>query len=116
MSRWIWNDVELEVNMGDVDFVEKYEKAFTKMEKTEDDLKKVGLNSEFIKGYYNMFLTLFDDLFGEGTAEKLFKGKRDINQVEDCYYSFIEVAKQDVAETNKRRAKKMTKYAVKSGR
>ena len=30
MSLWKWNDVELEVDMGDVEFQEKYEKAFNK--------------------------------------------------------------------------------------
>lgn len=114
MSQFIWNDVELEVNMSDIDFVEKYEKALDKMDKEEERLKKTGLNSEFLKGYHNMFLTLFDDIFGEGTSKKLFEGKRDIDAVEECYFSFIDVAKQNVAETNKRRAKKMAKYAVKS--
>ena len=28
MSLWKWNDVELEINMSDVDFTERYEKAF----------------------------------------------------------------------------------------
>ena len=32
MSLWKWNDVELEVDMEDVDFLEKYEMAFQKME------------------------------------------------------------------------------------
>lgn len=114
MSQWIWNDVELEVNMSDVDFTERYEKALKKMEEEEECLKKVGLNSEFLKGYCNMFFTFFNDLFGEGTSEKLFKGKRDVGVAEECYFSFIEVAKQGVAEMNKRRAKRMTKYAVKS--
>jgi hypothetical protein len=114
MSQFIWNGVELEVNMGDIDFTEKYEKAFTKMEKEEERLKKVGLNSEFLRGYFEMFSTLFDDLFGAGTSEKLFEGKRDIQMAEDCYDAFIDTAKKDVAEINKRRAKKIAKYAVKS--
>ena len=31
MSFWKWNDVELEVDMEDVEFQEKYENAFNKM-------------------------------------------------------------------------------------
>ena len=37
MSQWIWNDVSLEVDMSDIDFVESYEKAFAKMEEEEDN-------------------------------------------------------------------------------
>lgn len=116
MSLWNWNGVDLEVNMGDVDFVEKYEKAFVKMEESENNLKKIGFNSAFLKGYCNMFLDLFDDIFGEGTSEKLFEGKMDVNVIEDCYDSFIDAAKKDVAETNKRRGKRIAKYAVKTGK
>ena len=116
MSLWKWNDVELEINMSDVDFTERYEEAFERVGKAEEALQKVGFNSEFLRGYCNMYMTLFDDIFGEGTSEKLFEGKRDVGLIEECYDSFIEAAKKDVAETNKRRAKRIAKYAVKKGK
>ena len=31
MSLWKWNDVELEIDMEDYDFLQKYEKAFDVM-------------------------------------------------------------------------------------
>lgn len=116
MSLWKWNEVELEINMNDVDFAKKYEKAFEKVGKAEEALQKVGFNSEFLKGYCDMYMTLFDDIFGEGTSERLFEGKRDAELVEECYDSFLEVAKKDVAETNKRRAKRIARYTVKKGK
>ena len=35
MSQWKWNDVELEIDMEDYDFLKKYEDAFRHMEVTE---------------------------------------------------------------------------------
>ena len=49
MSHWKWNDVELEVDMEDADFQEKYENAFMKMEKTEENLKKAGKDQNWLK-------------------------------------------------------------------
>ena len=41
MITWKWNDVELEIDLEDVDFQERYEKAFEAMEEDEKDLKKI---------------------------------------------------------------------------
>ena len=113
MSQWKWNDVVLEVDMEDVDFQEKYEAAFAKMEKTENELVKVGKLTDITKSYCQMFFDLFDDIFGEGTSNKLFGGKRNMRLVDECYDSFISVCKKEVDEANRRRMAKAKKYAVK---
>ena len=41
MSLWEWNDVELEIDMEDYDFLQKYEKAFETMGIKEEELKKI---------------------------------------------------------------------------
>lgn len=112
MSLWKWNNAELEIDMEDVEFQEKYEKAFQKMEQTENKLLKTGMLSDYTKAYCQMFHQLFDDLFGEGTSEKLFGGKYHVGAVENAYESFIDHCKQEVNEINKRRAKRVKKYAV----
>ena len=48
MSQWKWNDVELEIDMEDYDFLKKYEDAFRHMEVTEKELQKVGNTSEIL--------------------------------------------------------------------
>ena len=116
MSLWKWNDVELEIDMEDVEFQQKYENAFNKMAKTEEELQKVGAISELSLRYCNMFFQLFDDIFGEGTSQKLFNGKKNTRVVEECYDSFLEVCKNEVDQANKRRAKKYAKYMPKPGR
>lgn len=113
MSLWKWNDVELEVDFEDVDFQERYEKAFDKMEGIEKELQKVGKLSEMTKEYCEMFWTLYDDIFGEGTAEKLFNGKKHSGMCEECYDSFITFCSEQVKEINKKRNSKFAKYKVK---
>lgn len=114
MSLWKWNDVELEIDMEDVDFQKKYEVAFNVMAEDENKLQQAGSISGFSESYCGMYFKLFDGIFGEGTSEKLFKGKRNIGKVEDCYDSFIQTCAKDVMEINKRRSKRIAKYRPKS--
>ena len=69
MSLWKWNDVELEIDMEDYDFLQKYEKAFDVMGVKEEELKKTGTRSGIVKEYCDMLYRLFDDIFGDGTGE-----------------------------------------------
>lgn len=112
MSLWKWNDMELEIDMEDVEFQEKYEKAFINMEKTELKLQKTGSLSQISKEYCKMFYQLFDDIFGSGTGEKLFGGKYNTCLVDEVYDSFISHCKKEVDAANKRRANTVKKYKV----
>ena len=110
MSLWKWNDVELDIDMEDADFIEKYEKAFNEMDKREKELQKIGAQSRIVRAYCEMFYKLFDSIFGDSTAEKLFSGKRNARMCEECYDSFISECKNSVAQSNKRRDAMSKKY------
>lgn len=110
MSSWKWNDVELEIDMEDYDFLEKYERAFEAMKVSEAKLEKTGLQSDIAREYCEMFYRLFDDIFGSGTGDKIFHGRRNIRLCEECYDSFIEECRRSVAEANKRKSAMMSKY------
>lgn len=112
MSQWKYNDVVLEVDMEDVDFQEKYENAFNKMEVVEKELQKVGTLSGATKAYCQMFYQLFDNIFGPETGNKLFKGKYNCRIVEAAYDSFVAHCKKEVDAANKRRANTLRKYKV----
>ena len=116
MSQVMINDVELDIDMEDADFQERYEAAFEKMAKTEKELQKVGKASEITRGYCDMFYDLFDDIFGAGTGEKLFNGKRNISLVNDVYDQFISVCSQQAKEAQNRMRKITNKYAPNKGR
>lgn len=110
MSLWKWNDVELEIDMEDYDFLHKYEKAFETMGIKEEELKKIGTQSEIVKEYCDMFYRLFDDIFGSGTGDKLFSGKRNVRLCEECYMDFISECQKGVLDANKRKNAMMNKF------
>lgn len=112
MSLWKWNNVELEVDMGDVDFQEKYEKAFENMGNNEKELQKVGVYSQITQQYCQMFYQLFDDIFGSGTGVELFGGKYNVRLVEEAFESFLSHCKKEVDDINKRRFNTVKKYKV----
>ena len=87
-----------------------------KMAKTEKELQKAGKASEITRGYCDMFYALFDDIFGAGTGEKLFKGKRNISIINDTYDQFISACSQQAKEAQNRMKKMASKYAPNKGR
>ena len=102
MSLWRWNDVELEIDMEDVEFLERYEIAFDNMELKETELQKTGKKSEIARDYCDMFYRLFDDIFGQGTGEKLLGEKKNVRNCEECYDAFLSACQKCVIEANKR--------------
>ena len=68
---------------------------------------------EKLKKYCEMFWELYDDIFGEGTAEVLFHGKKNSRVCEECYDSFISFCTEQVKEINKKRNSRFAKYKVK---
>jgi len=90
MTIWKYNDVELELDLGDASTAERYENAFKRLGMNEKLVKKDVSNPEFIRQYCKLYHNLFDDLFGEGTYAKLSRGKiENINVAHDIYESFL---------------------------
>lgn len=114
MSQWKWNDMEFEVDMEDVEFQQKLEDAYDKMEAEEKNLSKAGRRSDITLGYCNMFYNFFDRVFGSGTGEKLLGTKKNARICDECYGSFFELMRSEVEKSNKRRAQYVQKYRVKS--
>lgn len=107
------NGVQLDIDMGDVAFIERYEKAFNSMETKEAKMPKTGNMTDRAKAFVNIFYELFDDIFGEGTGHKLFGGKYNIGLCLEVYDEFLEVCKSQVDATNKGMAKRYSKYMPK---
>ena len=112
MTIWKWNDVELEIDLDDVEFQERYEKAFEAMQEEEKEVKKIGKLSEMTRSYCDMFYHLFDAIFGEGTGDKLLGEKKNSRIVDDCYESFLTHCKQEVTALNKHRTSRYQKFKV----
>lgn len=113
MSLKIWeiNSLKLELDMEDADVQERYENAFEKLSEEENQIKKDGKMSEFTRSYCNMFVRLYDRIFGEGTSEKIFAGiPVSISRYIEIYDSFLEFVKQQTDDVNANIAKKIAKY------
>lgn len=113
MSLKIWeiNNLKLELDMEDADVQERYENAFEKMSEEENQIKKDGKMSEFTRSYCDLFVRLYDRIFGEGTSEKIFVGiPVSISRYIEIYDSFLEFIKQQTDDVNANIAKKVAKY------
>lgn len=114
MSRiFEYNGVQLEMDMLDAAFVEKYENAFKRMGEAEEALRRepnIGSASERIRKYCQMFYDLYDDIFGAGTSEKMFGGTYNMRFADESYAAFLKAARSGQAEAEESRAK--WKYAV----
>lgn len=117
MSQWrIREGVEFEIMMDDVEFQEKYEKAFRNMGESEKALQKVGSMSEITRGYCQMFYKLYDDIFGEGSGEKIFEGKMNVTLCNKVYDSFIEHCQAESKRILSETQKMANRYKPKKGK
>lgn len=105
MHEYEINGVTLEINMNDADFVEKYTVAFENMKNESNDIQKVGKQSDMIRSYCNAFYHLFDNIFGIGTGQKLFRGKHDCELCEETYEQFLNICREQVEVSKKRKAR-----------
>lgn len=115
MIIWKWEDVELEIDMQDADFQKKYEEAFKNVE--EDEKKVMSMQAtgnlyEFTVKYCNIYYNLFDNIYGSGTGDKIFKGKKNCSLAEEVYLSWLSQCKKDIDEANKRRANLFGKFNI----
>ena len=107
---WKINGLNLELDMEDADVMEKYNQAFDKMEKTEKNLINIGEKGNFIRKYCQMFYDLYDDLFGAGTGNKIFNGKKNARICDEVYSSFLEFVSLQTKESIQRRSEFISKY------
>lgn len=117
MSQWkVREDLEFEVQMDDADFQEKYETAFNNMGEAEKNLQKVGRLSDITKGYCEMFYNLFDDIFGAGSGETIFQGRKNASLCNEVYDSFISHCSAEAKRILAANQKMVNKYKPKKGR
>lgn len=78
---------ELELDLFDADTMEVYEKSMDKVVKrTEESKKHTELsNADGIREMCGIVKDFFDEVFAEGTSEKLFKGKDNLLVCMDAF-------------------------------
>lgn len=78
---------ELELDLFDADTMEVYEKSMDKVVKRAEESKKHTelSNADGIREMCGIVKDFFDEVFGDGTAEKLFKGKNNLAICMDAF-------------------------------
>lgn len=111
MSRWEINGQSLELDLDNADNMERYENAFEKMSEEEKNVPKDGKQSVRIRAYCQLFVNLYDRIFGEGTSEKIFKNVPvSITAYDEVYLSFLDFVRNQMSEIALKRAERRTKY------
>lgn len=94
----IINGVEFEIDFTDADFIEKIETGYQEVNKKTEEYKQNRqnveiTNAEGIRQECKIIKDFFDYVLGDGTSEKLFKGKNSLKQ---CLQAFedITIAKE----------------------
>ena len=74
-------DIEVEFSFTDADCIERLEKASKRVKEETEKYKKQEMDlSKAIRKECEIINNFIDEVFGEGIAEKVFKGKNDLQE------------------------------------
>lgn len=108
---WEINGISLPFDLEDADVMERYEKAFEAMAAEEKAIRIDGRASGRLRAYCMLYRNLFDQLFGEGTADKIFAGQPMSAAVhEEAYTNLLDFVRAQTAAANERRIALLNKY------
>lgn len=97
-TKWEINGKAYELDLQDAETAELYEEVFEQLGKEEKTLPKDGKPSVRIRAYWQLFVNLFDRLFGEGSGIAIVGEKANVricNEVYDDFLAFVSKQKQD---------------------
>ncbi len=107
-------NIEVDFSFTDADCLERLENATKKVKEKANQEEKEELSlSEAIRKECKILDDFFDEIFGEGTAKKIFKGKKDLQEhmklFTDIMNAKIETTKsaQNLYDTLENKAKYM---------
>ncbi len=101
MTKFVMNGITLEGSFTDVDFVEGFEEAYKSFEEGKDTAETPREQLNLIDGF-------IDNVFGAGSAEKIFKGKSELLDRLD----FIDVLFNEYTKSQQEVNKRAGKYSA----
>lgn len=113
---WKINGLGLELDLEDADVFEKVMKSFEQMDEDAKSLDKVGSVPDFIRGYCNIHHKFYDRVFGDGTGERIFGGKKNTRICDEVYDNFLSFMQAAVKKANARRFEMSNKCAPNRGK
>lgn len=97
-TKWEINGKSYELDLQDAETAERYEEVFDQLGKEEKSLPKDGKPSVRIRAYWQLFVNLFDRLFGKGSGVAIVGEKANVrvcNEVYDDFLNFVTKQKQE---------------------
>ena len=116
---WRYNGNEFSFDMGDADDLAHFEEVMDRFQKAEMTVKRDGSLAEQVIAYDAMYRNMYDDLFGDGAGDAILGQKRNMNNCNLSYASFLEFLGRQGAEFQRQREiieQKQTFYAPNGNR
>lgn len=112
MAEKVWNygGASFTLDMDDVETAERYEAAFQKMQAQFAEPDGTSEAAK-LREYCEAIRFLLDDLFGEGTAQKLLGEKLNIAACDDAYGSFMTFVQAQTVEIENRQREMFSRFA-----
>lgn len=95
MSQWKFGNFETEIDFTDIDFLGRIDEGKQLMQEAEQNVLKVGKNSDIIRSHCEVFYTFFDYVFGRDAREAMFEGKTSLMLCVKASESLSEFEKQE---------------------
>lgn len=116
LTTWKINGLELSLDIDDADNVEKYEAAMEQLEADFPKDKSEGA-AAYIRAYCKAFRTLYDSLFGDGTAARIFADVPDnVRKYTAVYGDFLAFVSKQAAQSQADMVQIRRKYLPKGGK
>jgi hypothetical protein len=101
MSSINLNGLEIEYDFTDADNWDRMQDAVADLEEYDRTHEFDASNpSDAIRHACNGYNQFFDQVFGEGTADKMFHGKSSMKEHKDAFMKVIELANGQIEEAN----------------
>ena len=101
------NGYEVDIDFTDADVIQKIEEGKNILYNGVEELKKTTNDEDFdiaegIRQECKIIKDFFDYVLGDGTSEKIFKGKDSLNLCVKAYEDIIEASDKQFEELNKK--------------
>lgn len=88
-TKWEYNGSTFELDLGDADDADHLEQVFSRFSVAEKSLQKAGGLGDMVRGYDKLFRDFYDDLFGEGAGDAILGERKNMNNCDNAFDSFL---------------------------
>lgn len=94
IPEWEINDIKLPFDFDDAETMDRYLTAMKQVQSDASTIVTEGTRADEIRSYCAVFDKMYDTIFGPGTADKIFQGRKNINLYDMTYDDFLEFVKR----------------------